>query len=130
MQRTSWLFLMVVGFGSLGIACRDPGPLGALPGNAVQAVVLEGPHTGRRELRDSQDIAFVLRHLQDLPRYRTAKVNPDYYVTILPSSGPPLRLRLGVDQVGPDVPADVVVDRWRLADSALYRFVQARLAVE
>ncbi len=128
MQRAGWLFPTVISFVSLTFACRDPGPLGALPLAAVQAVVLEGPPAGRRELRDSQDVAFVLRHLQGLARYRTAKVSPDYYVTILPSSGPPLRLRLGVDQVGPDVPADAVVDRWRLADSTLYRFVETRLS--
>lgn len=128
MQFLRWLAITAISVAvSLTSSCtRQAEPLSALNGQPLRAISVEDITGYKVTLTSHEDLEFVTSHLTGLEVRREFKISHEFNLDFYPPQGAPLRLRLGENHVGPDVPASAMADRWYFKDRTLYEFIKSK----
>ena len=109
-------------------ACKaETSPLSELRVSDVRAIDV-ADHDGRRvQITDPEGIQFFVGGAKGLRAKKDFKVNPEFEIVVQKRDGGSIRLRMGRDHIGPDVPASAGVTRWYFDGPDMYQFIARRL---
>jgi len=94
----------------------------------VKSISLIQPDTLKRTVVDEKnELRFIFGELNTLSSRREGKVNPEFVIEFLKNDGSIVKMRMGKDCIGPNVPASDVAERWYFHKDTLYRFCIAKI---
>ena len=130
MRCARWLGIAAISIvGAFASSCmRQDEPLSPLVGQPLRSIAVHDVAGHEVTLTSPEDLEFVANHLTGLEVRREFKMSHEFNLDFYPQRGSPFRLRLGETQIGPDVPASKVADRWYFKDRALYEFIKAKVS--
>lgn len=102
-------------------------PLSDLRAAQIRSIDIADHNNHRVQISDRKGIEFFLAKTKSLRAKKDFKVNPEFEITVNMLNGGGLRLRMGRDCIGPNVPASAGVTRWYFEDPDLYDFVSRKL---
>ena len=100
-------------------------PIPGLTSSQIKSIsISKGERT--RFIAAQSEIDFIVSNIAQLQTNSDIKVHPEFNLTFFLVQGEPVRLRLGRDCIGPDVPASQYAKRWYFSDSKLYEFISSK----